>query len=189
MYYRLLTLVALVLLHCPVFSQRVFINGKEGDRPLSWNDFKGSPDDASPFGAYTFTNFRTKGENFTFKGDSVKFDKPVEYWVELGTNSWVKKDKRTDTLLQHEEGHFIIGKLLVLELNARMRTTVFLKSNYKQLLISIPKEVAAKYQALEKMYDKETDHSKNRSQQWKWNQFLQSELVRLKTGSNADGSL
>ena len=188
MYGSLLTLVVLTLLHGPVFSQKVFINGKEGDRPLNWGDFKGKPDNSSPFGAYTYTNFRTQPGSFSFKGDTVKWDQPVEYWVELGNDSWVKKEKCTDTLLQHEEGHFSIGKLLVLELNSRMNKTVFLKDNYKQQLMSISKEVSEKYRALEKAYDMEIEHSKNRAQQWKWDQRLKDELVRWKTGSETPGT-
>jgi len=188
MFSRILTLVSLVLLHFPALSQKVLINGKEGDRPLTWNDFKGKPDAGSPFGAYTYTQFRTQPGSFTFKGDTVKWDQPIEYWVELGKDSWVKKDKCSDSLLQHEEGHFSIGKLLVLELNIRMKNAVFLKDNYRQQLVAIPKEVSEKYHALEEAYDKETEHSKNRSQQWKWNQRLKEEMARLKTGNESTGS-
>ena len=188
MFSRLLTLITLFVLHVPVVAQKVFINGKEGDRPLTWNDFKGKPDATSPFGAYTYTLFRTQPGSFTFKGDTVKWDQPVEFWVELGKDSWVKKEKCSDTLLQHEEGHFSIGKLLVLELNNRMKNTVFLKDNYRHQLIAIPKEISEKYKALEQAYDNETDHSKNRLQQWKWNQRLKEELVRLKTENESTGS-
>jgi hypothetical protein len=161
-------------------SQKVIIHGKEGDRPLTWDDFKGKPDQDSPFGAYTFTAFQSKGRSFTYRGDTVVWVEPIEYWVELGNESWVKKDKRTDTLLQHEEGHFILGKLLVLELNLKMRSAVFLRRDYQLKINSIVKEVADKYKALSILYDKETNHSKNRPEQWKWNTFLATELKRLR---------
>ena len=69
-----------------------------------------------------------------------------------------------------------------------MNKTVFLKDNYKQQLMSISKEVSEKYRALEKAYDMETEHSKNRAQQWKWDQQLKDELVRWKTGSETPGT-
>ena len=69
-----------------------------------------------------------------------------------------------------------------------MNRAVFLKNNYKQQLMSIPQEVSDKYRALEQAYDKETEHSKNRPQQWKWNQLLKDELVRWKKGSELPGS-
>lgn len=164
-------------------TQKVIINGKEGYRLLAWEDFKGKPDNDSPFGAYTFTNFQAKASGFKFNGDTLVWDAPLEYWVELGRDSWVKKDKRNDTLLQHEQGHFIVGVLLVLELNARVRSTTFLKKDYQLKLNSIIKEVSEKYRAMERQYDKETDHSKNRPLQWKWNEFLAAELNRLRTNS------
>ena len=162
-------------------AQKVVINGREGDRPLSWDDFRGKPDKESGFGAYTFTFFKPQPGNFNLVGDTLVWDKPLEYRVELGENSWVKKDKKTDTLLQHEEGHFIIGKLLVLELNARMKNTTFLKRDYQQKINAIVKEVSDKYRALERDYDRETDHSKNRPAQWKWNRFFADELARLRS--------
>ena len=64
----------------------------------------------------------------------------------------------------------------------------FLKDNYRHQLIAIPKEISEKYKALEQAYDNETDHSKNRLQQWKWNQRLKEELVRLKTENVSTGS-
>ena len=94
-----------------------------------------------------------------------------------------KKEKRSDTLLQHEEGHFTLGKLLVLELNARMRSAIFLKRDYQLKINSIVKEVSDKYRALSILYDKETNHSKNRPEQWKWNTFLAAELQRLRTNT------
>jgi len=177
---RLYIFLALTLSSYRVFSQKVIINGKEGDRALTWNDFKGRPDEQSSYGAYTYTFFKTQTGNFTFKGDTVKWEKPIEYWVELGKDSWVKKDKRSDTLLQHEEGHFKIGKLMVLELNVRMKNEIFLKNNYQLKLNGIIKEISDRYRALEKQYDSETNHSKNRPAQWKWNQYFDSELARWK---------
>ena len=180
---KILLLVAFSTSYPPVYSQKVVIHGKEGDRPLTWDDFKGKPDFDSPYGAYTFTAFQSKGKSFTYRGDTVVWDGPPEYWVELGKDSWVKKEKRSDTLLQHEEGHFTLGKLLVLELNARMRSAIFLKRDYQLKINSIVKEVSDKYRALSILYDKETNHSKNRPEQWKWNTFLAAELQRLRTNT------
>ena len=177
---KLFLLMIFLFISAACYSQKVFINGREGDRSLTWDDFKGKPEKESSFGAYTYTNFKAIPGSFKFKGDTLVWDQPLEYTLELGKDSWVKKDKRSDTLLQHEEGHFIIGKLLVLELNSRVKAATFMKRDFQTKLNSIVKEVADKYREMEKTYDRETSHSMNRIQQWKWNEFFVKEVKRLK---------
>jgi hypothetical protein len=173
---KLFLSLSIVFLSTLSQAQTFIVNGEVTNRKLTWDDFKGRPDKGSGFDAYTFTKFQGKTKSFSMKGDTVLWE--MEYVMELGKDSWVKKDKATDTLLQHEEGHFLIGKLLVLELTQRVKSTVFLKSNYQQKMNAIVKEVSEKYRDLEKVYDKETEHFRNRPEQWKWNKFFTDELAK-----------
>jgi hypothetical protein len=158
------------------FSQRIVINGIEGDRPLKWDDFIGKPDKDLPYLAFTICTPKSKINSFTIKGDTALVD--VEFWLELNEKSWVKRDKVTDTLLQHEEGHFSIGKLWVRELSKRIKATVFFKKDYQVVINSIIKQVADKYRQIEQQYDKETDHHRIREQQWKWDSYFRNELLK-----------
>jgi len=170
-------LSTLTLLYClQTSAQKTIINGEETSRPLKWDDFTGQPDNASPYFAYTYWNTTYRYDAFVFKGDTVKWQ--VQVTLELGKNSWRKKDKVTDTLLRHEQGHFDVGTLCVMEMQQRINNTVFLKNNYQAKLSSIIKEVVDKYKKLEVQYDEETNHYANREQQWKWDTFFAEKIKR-----------
>jgi len=160
------------------FSQKVFINGIEGDRPLIWDDYKGKPDRGSEFFAYTYSEFKGKVNSYRIKGDTAFLD--VEYSIELSKNSWVKKDKMSDTLLDHEQGHFNIGKIMILELNAVLKSTTFFKNTAQDKMNSIYKDMAEKESKMEKQYDEETKHGNNREKQLQWNKFIKDKLAELK---------
>ena len=90
--------------------------------------------------------------------------------------SWAIKDEVSDELLVHEQGHFNIGILCIREIMEKFKQTKFTKSNFSQLLSNLFKSTTNKYSELTLNYDKETDHSKNKVQQAKWNKFFTEEL-------------
>jgi hypothetical protein len=166
----------LLLSALPAAAQRIMINGQETSRLLTWEDFTGRPDKTSPWHAFTYWNITTRYDAFNFKGDTAKWN--VIVTLEFGKNSWQKKDKVTDTLLKHEQGHFDVGILCAMELDRRIRNTAFFRSNYQAKLNELVKEVIDKYIGIEKQYDSETDHFTNREQQWKWDAFFASRIKK-----------
>ena len=168
----------LLFTNLQTFAQRVLINGEETSRLLKWEDFKGRPDNGSPWHAFTYWNISTRYDAFQFKGDTAKWN--VIVTVEFGNNSWQKKDKVTDTLLKHEQGHFDVGIICAMELDQRIKATPFLRNNYQAKLNEMVKEVIAKYVQIEKEYDEETNHFANREQQWKWDAFFAGKIKRGK---------
>jgi len=171
--------ILLVVIICGSLSssaQRIIIDGKETSRLLTWDDFKGRPDNAIAYYAFTYWNTTYKYDAFQFKGDTVKWQ--VQIAVELGKNSWKKKDKITDTLLKHEQGHFDIGILCAMEMQETINTTIFLKNNYQSKLSTLIREIAEKYKKMDLQYDEETNHYANREQQWKWDAFFADKINR-----------
>lgn len=157
-------------------AQHIIIDGKETSRLLTWDDFKGRPDNGVDYHAFTYWNTTYKYDAFQFKEDTVKWQ--VQITVELGRNSWKKKDKITDTLLKHEQGHFDIGILCAMEMQETINTTVFLKNNYQTKLSALIREIAEKYKKMDLQYDEETNHYANREQQWKWDAFFADKINR-----------
>jgi hypothetical protein len=94
--------------------------------------------------------------------------------------SWVKKALATDELLVHEQGHFNIGILSMKEILFKYRTTKFTKSNFNEVLKNLFLDTQKKYNDLGIKYDNETDHSKNKEQQLKWNKFFETEFTKYK---------
>lgn len=114
-----------------------------------------------------------------FVGDSVEF-KEFETILELDIKkSWVLKDKNTDELLEHEKGHFTIGLIIVSEWQEKVRNSKFHKIAYYAALRRLLFEFSAKYNKMQRDYDMETKHSKNKEAQAKWNEFFTSSLANF----------
>ena len=169
-----------LLLSSASFSQKIVIGGKEELRPLTWTDFPGKVDNSSPFYAMTGWNISYRYGNVTAVGESVKIGK-FEAILQLDPKtSWVKKENATDDLLKHEQTHFSIGVLALNELLAKFKEASLTKSNYNAVLQNIFNTTMVKYSKMGDQYDKETDHSKNKEAQTKWNAFVETELAKYK---------
>jgi hypothetical protein len=169
-------LLCSLLLHRHAYSQRVIINGKEKHRQLTWQDFTGNPDNSSDLHAYTYYNLRYQYRNVSYSGESATLG-DFEVTLELDPQkSWAKKDKLTDELLVHEQGHFNIGILCMRELLAIVKQTAFARGDYAARLQNIFNETMAKYNKLTIQYDQETNHFMDKEQQSKWNQFFSEKL-------------
>ncbi|MBI5856238.1 MAG: DUF922 domain-containing protein [Sphingobacteriales bacterium] len=159
-------------------TQRVIIDGKESSPILTWDDFKGRPDEGSTYNAFTYWYVSYGYDAFQFKGDTAKWK--VKVTLELENRSWKKDGKVNDSLLIHEQGHFDIGRICALEVQRKVDNTVFFRSNYAASLKQMVDEIIEKYRKMEKDYDKETDHYHNREQQKKWDNFFMKELDKYR---------
>jgi hypothetical protein len=145
------------------------------DTKLTWNDFKGTPDSRSPFFAasryrllYAF-NSHYSSENKTY---TLTFKVQGVFIPNL---SWVKKDRKSDALLAHEQLHFDINELyarkLLQKFQAKTYTSNF-ESEVKQIFMSVSQE---EYD-LQNRYDRESQHSINRSAQTAWKKLIYEQL-------------
>jgi hypothetical protein len=160
-------------------AQKIIISGKEGNRPLVWEDFSGKTDEGSEHFAMTYWTISYKMSNIQFDGD-VAIIKGFEAVLELNAKgSWLKKGKGTDDLLVHEQMHFNTGLLCLKELLQKEKeiAPLLTRKNFAPKLQSMFEEVLKKYTALGEKYDAETDHSKNIDQQKKWNEFFKEQLA------------
>jgi hypothetical protein len=160
------------------FTQDILINGKNENRLLTWNDFKGAPDYNSSHDANTFWNLDYGLKGMTLKGDTVKIGS-FSVTLSLDENrSWIKSQKQTDLLLKHEQGHFDIGLICQREIISKLNSTVFFKDGLQDKIQTVFSAIMEKYHLLGQQYDKETDHSKNQQAQDTWNAFFAKELNR-----------
>jgi len=158
-------------------AQKILIDGTEGNRLLQWTDFKGTPNNSSPYFAYTAWKTNVKFSGVQFEGEKA-FLNGFEMTVEFdGKNSWVKKGKETDELLKHEQGHFDVGVLYMQEVLQSMATANFTKAGYKDEFQTIIKDIHDKYVAMGDKYDKDTNHSIKKDEQAKWNAFFEEKVL------------
>ncbi len=158
-------------------AQKIIISGKEGNRPLVWSDFTGKADESSSYFALTYWNIKYNLSDVQFNGESVVIGK-FEVVLELNSkNSWLKKGKASDALLEHEQGHFNTGILCMRELIRKVKDATFTKKNMNEKLQALFNDTLKKYHDMGERYDDESDHSMNLTQQAKWNNYFKEQLA------------
>jgi hypothetical protein len=73
--------------------------------------------------------------------------------------SWVREERKCDHLLNHEQGHYLIGALCALEFLRRVdKKRLTSKKKFEDLVAETFDCTMKEYLELEKRYDNETDH-------------------------------
>lgn len=149
-------------------------------RALTWADFKGSAPGSSKFIALTHSaiklDFGGEGKNIWFTIESIFYPK----------KSWKKKGV-DDHILKHEQGHFDITEIYSRVLRKTLSETKFKK--YDTIGDEVQRIFNSNFNACEKLqdaYDKETDHSKIKDEQYRWNTKISSMLDSLSTHTETE---
>ena len=135
------------------------------ERPkLQWSDFQGTVAKESPFAAmtYWYLYYRWKG-NKVFAESCFQTDK-----------SWIREGKESDYLLQHEQLHVDIAQLHIRLFKQKIEfvtSTDQVKKAFDEILKS-----AKQMQA---QYDEETEHSRDKAEQKRWNRLVAEKLENL----------
>lgn len=151
----------------------------DADRKLTWIDFKGRPDAASPAGAITESGF---GYRMSMQSYNNKTSIYITVFCYFNKNkSWVKKGMKTAYALLHEQHHYDITYintcLFVQKLNAAKLT----KSNFNSLVESIHDECFAALNKMQDEYDGETSKGRIESMQAFWNKKIDAQLATFTT--------
>jgi hypothetical protein len=175
------------------FSQRVIVNAfienkktqpgndtiyYDFNRKLSWQDFKGTPDNNHFGGAVTASGFAFDSQ-MNFDGRNIYLDIGA-YTFFSKNDSWKKPQINSEYHLLHEQRHFDITRLGCQELIEEVQKAHFTKENYNKLLQTIFDKVYKDNQSIQLQYDQETSHSINVSKQLEWNDKIAAEIGKLK---------
>jgi hypothetical protein len=142
------------------------------DRPLTWSDFKGTPDRTSPNAALTHSSinvefgFNEKGMTHTIK---CRFNKSL---------SWGRI--KNDYILNHEQGHFDIAEIHARLLHKALLDYSFNAKTVNDDVTKIYNKVVDAHVKLQKSYDAQTNHSIDTAQQNVWDKKIDSLLKVLK---------
>ena len=149
-------------------------------KTLTWDDFSGTAPADDPLNAQTDANFSTTGlkvKNLSAGG--VTIDDTVTVTVTLNkSNSWVKPGAKTDTLLNHEQGHYDIAALMARDFFIdlmQLKSQTFTSSGLLQAELTRIQNLY-KPQTISDKYDDtfETDHGRNSTNQSLWDGFFRS---------------
>jgi hypothetical protein len=170
-------LIAILFLPFFLFAQKV----KEGnfilwskDRSLTWADFKGGVVQTSKDQkATTCSQITMTPDNINKIRDSVKYIISAQM---VKNKSWKIKASTTDYLLKHEQLHFDITELYIRILRKAISETLFKKKTFSDQIENLYKKCIKSWEAEQKKYDKETNHSINELKQEEWNKKIAYDL-------------
>ena len=150
------------------------------DKPLSWSDFKGVPDNHHSGGAVT-------ASGYAFDAD-IKIENKVIY-LNIGVytffskkGSWKKPSINSAYHLLHEQHHFDISRVSAEKFIWSVAKAKFTKDNYEQLISSLFDQSYDECNKLQEKYDTETQHSINRDEQFKWNERIAGMVEKVRRG-------
>ena len=133
---------------------------------LVWADFQGSVDRASDHHASTHSGVRYSYK-WSLKNDELIMRFDVESLFDR-SKSWVNKEKRTKTLLAHEQLHFDITEIHARLLRKAFKDATWDNDNFKEEVKEIANKNKVTRLKMQDDYDEETAHSQKKDIQAKW---------------------
>ncbi|MDR2205349.1 MAG: DUF922 domain-containing Zn-dependent protease [Flavobacteriaceae bacterium] len=154
---------------------------------MVWEDFQGKVPKNAKFESYTRYEIVFRYNYETEVNPKVYFDKKKSTWktnydnyvpkkiISVETKvfirkktSWVKKDKKSDDLLNHEQKHLDIALYFERKLNQALSGLLLIEKN-PRIFSAKAREIAIKIinenLAFQSEYDKKTNHGKDMEQQ------------------------
>ncbi len=145
------------------------------DQRLQWSDFKGQPDALDGYVASTSSgmsqSYAIDGHGFLKKEET---EVTAHFYPEF---SWYRAKDTTYALLRHEQTHFDITEIHVRLLKDRIANFSF-SSNSKVEIKALYDQVEKERRAMQALFDKETDHSRNKEVEIEWEQKIYLRLTQ-----------
>ena len=151
----------------------------EPERKLSWRDFKGKPDKASPAAAITESGF---GYTMSMQSINKKTNIVITVFCYFSKmKSWVKKDMDTDYALRHEQNHFDITYINACLFIEKLREAPLNKGNFNYLVEKIHDTYFVALEKMQNDYDGQTLNGRIAAMQKVWNTKIDTLLAELIT--------
>ncbi|PKV52265.1 uncharacterized protein DUF922 [Aquimarina sp. MAR_2010_214] len=138
---------------------------------LDWSDFRGKPNLNSSYGASVNTGITYQWSYGKDKGE-IELNYQVDSFC-YPSLSWVKRGHMSEELLSHEQLHFDISELHARIMRKRLKEYSSGK-NIRRDLNKMYKLVERMRINMQERYDEETDHSRNRGAQKKWEKKVET---------------
>ena len=144
--------------------------------PITWNEFKGSPDRNSEFIAMTYSGIKIKYEYRTRKGVT---EARVHLCPYMDINqSWFKPEGHNDPTLAHEQRHFDITAVVAMQFAEELKKRKFTVQSFPSEIKLLHKEYINKLAEMQQLYDEETEHGIKPDKQAMWDRRLAEELKK-----------
>lgn len=155
-------------------SDTIYYNAEE---KLGWTNFQGNPVMGGKAGAITTAGFGYKAR---LHADKNRTDFIVSVYSFFSkSKSWVKPDKKTAYVLNHEQKHFDIAYIGTCLFIKKLRETKFTQTNYRNLLGQVYNEMYTYMNDLQDLYDSETNNGQLENKQEEWNKRIDDLLIQV----------
>ena len=145
------------------------------DQLLVWNDFQAKPVETSEAAAITNAGF---GVKLAFRSIESSAQLLINVNCSFSRkDSWVKKNYKTDYILNHEQKHFDIAYIHTVQFMNKLRKAQFTVSNYATVIEKIYNETTGEMTKMQNDYDGETSHSRIAEKQSEWDAKVSKQLA------------
>ena len=158
--------------------------GNQGDtiyydpaNKLTWDDFKGMPDRASPAAAITESGF---GYKMAMQSRNKKANVVITVFCYFNKqHSWVKKNMDNDYALLHEQHHYDITYINACLFMQKLKEAKMTLKNYDSIIDKIHDESFEALETMQNDYDGQTSNGRINRLQKAWNKKIDQELAAL----------
>lgn len=143
------------------------------DYRLSWSDFKAPARKGISYVASTSSGMSFSSSFAANKGEiEIKATVLCNFYPE---KSWVNPAEASDYILGHEQAHFDISEIHARILRKKISETTF-SANGKKEITDLYYGIEKERIAMQKLFDKESDHSKIKEKELEWEAFIKKQL-------------
>ncbi len=145
---------------------------------LNWNDFKAQPDLDDEAAAVTNAGmgFRLA---FHSEGDKANLNISVICNFSKG-DSWVKDNRRTPYILNHEQLHFDIAYIQTMLFIQNLKAAKYTTKNFNKIIEKLYEDAQVSLVSMQTAYDTETKNSQLSEVQELWNKKVSDQLSIIK---------
>lgn len=141
---------------------------------LNWKDFTAQPDLEDEAAAITNAGFGFRMA-FHSEGDAAILNVSVSCNFSKN-DSWVKDDRRTAYILNHEQHHFDIAYIQAMLFVQNLKTATYTSKNFNTVIKKLYTDAQQSLVAMQTAYDTETKHSMLSEVQGSWNKKIDNQL-------------
>lgn len=151
--------------------------GKDGllwsaGRKLTWNDFRQKAPKQTDLVAMTYSTIY-----YGYSGENNKLVMNITATFDKET-SWTRDDT-SRYLLNHEQLHFDITEIYARRFRKKLTETSFTRQTFQTKIRQFHQDNINAWKKYQDAYDKETNHSINKSAQAEWDAKVAKELEEL----------
>lgn len=144
------------------------------DKPITWNEFRGQPDNSCGYIAMTYSGIKIK---YSYKTRHGVASARVEFcpYMDL-SRSWFKKAHCSDSTLGHEQRHFDITVIITRQFTDELKKRSFTLATFPAELKKLHQAYLQKLTQMQQQYDGDTNHGTIGEKQASWDRKIADEV-------------